>query len=121
MTRAEGEDEENEQSIKIKEFTTEEIQSAIDRLKKGKAKDSRGVRAEQLKLCSDETKEEIRTIFKEIAQQVDFTPKSWRKIRIQVFYKKVTEKTRATTGQYADYKYYTSCSQLYFMLVSHPA
>ena len=34
MTRAEGEDEESEQSINIKEFTTEEIQSAIDRLKK---------------------------------------------------------------------------------------
>ena len=33
---AEGEDEETEQSVKIKEFTTEEIQSAIDRLKKRK-------------------------------------------------------------------------------------
>ena len=30
----------------------------------------------------------IRTIFIEIAQQNDFTPKSWRKIRIQVIYKK---------------------------------
>ena len=50
MIGAEGEDEESEQSIKIKEFTTEEIQSAIDRLKKGKAQDSSGVRAEQLKL-----------------------------------------------------------------------
>ena len=76
MMGSEGEDEESEQSIKI-EFTTEEIQSAIDRLKKGKAKDSNGIRAEQLKLCSDETREEIRTIFNEIAQQEDFTPKSW--------------------------------------------
>ena len=50
------------------EFTTEEIQSAIDRLKKGKAKDSNGIRAEQLKICSEETNtEEIRTIFNEIA------------------------------------------------------
>ena len=88
MIGAEGEDEENEQSAKIKEFTTEEIQNAIDRLKKGKAKDSNGIRAEQLKLCSDETKEEIRTIFNEIAQQEDFTPKSLRKIRIRVIYKK---------------------------------
>ena len=97
MTGAEGEDEESEQSIKIKEFTTEEIQSAIDRLKKGKAKDSSGVRAEQLKNCSDETKEEIRTIFNEIAQQEDFTPESWRKIRIQVFYKK---RDREDAGNY---------------------
>ena len=88
MMGAECEDEETEQSVKIKEFTTEEIQSVIDRLKKGKAKDSNGIRAEQLKLCSDETKEEIRTLFNEIAQQDEFTPKSWRKIRIQVIYKK---------------------------------
>ena len=49
---------------------------------------SNGIRAEQLKNCSDDTKEKIRTIFNEIAQQDDFTPKSWRKIRIQVIYKK---------------------------------
>ena len=40
------------------------------------------------KICSDETKEKIRTITNEISQQEDFTPKSWRKIRIQVIYKK---------------------------------
>ena len=34
------------------------------------------------------TKERIRTIFNEILRQEDFTPKSWRKIRIQVIYKK---------------------------------
>ena len=33
----------------IPEFTTSEIQDAIDRLKRGKAGDSKGVRAEQLK------------------------------------------------------------------------
>ena len=68
MMETEGEDKELEQNDSIKEFTTDEIQSAIDRLKKGKAKDSNGIRAEQLKLCSDETKEEIRTIFNEIEQ-----------------------------------------------------
>ena len=30
----------------------------------------------------------MRTVFNEIVQQEDFTPKSWRKIRIQVIYKK---------------------------------
>ena len=81
-------DEEIDQNECIKAFTIDEIQNDIDRLKKGKAKDSNGIRAEQLKLCSDDTKEQIRTIFNEIAQQEDFTPKSWRKIRIQVIYKK---------------------------------
>ena len=80
--------EDTDQDDYMEEFTTEEIQNAIDRLKKGKAKDSNGIRAEQLKLCSEETKEEIREIFNEIAQQKDFTPKSWRKIRIQVIHKK---------------------------------
>ena len=40
------------------------------------------------KNCNDDTKEKIRTTFNEIAQQDDFTPKSGRKIRIQVIYKK---------------------------------
>ena len=80
--------EEADQDDYMDEFTTEEIQCAIDRLKKGKAKDSNGIRAEQLKICSEETKEEIRTIFNEIAQQKDFSPKSWRRIRIQVIHKK---------------------------------
>ena len=65
-----------------------EIQDSIDRLKKGKAKDSNGIRAEQLKNCSDDTKEKIWTIFNEIVQQENFTPECWRKIRIQVIYKK---------------------------------
>ena len=38
MVEMEGEDNELEQNANIQEFTTEEIQSAIDRLKKGKAK-----------------------------------------------------------------------------------
>ena len=69
---------ETDQDEYMDEFTTEEIQSAIDRLKKkkGKAKDSNGIRAEQLKICSEETKEKIRVIFNEIAQQEDFTRKA---------------------------------------------
>ena len=84
----EGDDKELEQNNSMKEFAIDEIKDAIDRLNKGKARDSNGIRAEQLKNCSDETTEKIRTIFNEIAQQEDFTPKSWRKIRIQVIYKK---------------------------------
>ena len=80
----EDDEKDPEQNDFIKEFTTNEMQDAIDRLKKGKAKDSNGIRAEQFKKCSDDTTEKIRTI----AQQEDFTPKSWRKIKIQVIHKK---------------------------------
>ena len=59
MLGTEGDDKELDQNDCIKEFTTDEIQNAIDRLKKGKAKDSNGIRAEQLKNCSDETKEKL--------------------------------------------------------------
>ena len=84
----EHEEVDSSQKGKIAEFAKEEIEAAIHRLKKGKARDSSGVRAEQLKICSDETKEKIRHIFNDIAQQEDFIPKSWRKIRIQVIHKK---------------------------------
>ena len=53
----EDDEKDPEQNNFIKEFTINEIQDAIDRLKKGKAKDSNGIRAEQLKNCSDDTKE----------------------------------------------------------------
>ena len=78
---------ESSQDETIPEFT-KEIQAAIHRLEKGKAKDNSGVRAEQLKFCSEDTKEEIRTIFNDIARQDDFTPNSWRQIQIQVIHKK---------------------------------
>ena len=99
----EGEEDKNEQKAKsrtedkkrmldqfntIPEITKSEIQDAIDRLKKGKAEDGSGVRAEQLKNCSDRTKEKIRKMFNEMRRREDFTPRSWRKIRIQVIHKK---------------------------------
>ena len=40
------------------------------------------------KNCSDKTKEKIRQIFNEILRQGDCTPKTWRRIRIQVIHKK---------------------------------
>ena len=86
--RTEEDGKEQEQNNSIKEFAINESQDAIDRLKKGKAKDSNEIRAEQLKNCSDDTKEKIRTIFNEIVQQDDFTPKNWRNIRIQVHLQK---------------------------------
>ena len=72
----------------IPEFTTREIHDAIDRLKRGKAADSSGIRADHTKKCSDETKERIRQIFNEVLLQKDCTPKTWRKIRVEVIHKK---------------------------------
>ena len=96
----EGEDDEEEKKTESRTEQNERIPDQHDPIpeftkktrfkmpsivsKKGKAKDSSGIRAEQLKNCSDQTKEKIRTIFNEIARQEDFTPKCWRKIRIQV-------------------------------------
>ena len=77
-----------EQFEPIPEFTTSEIQDAIDRLKRGRAKESSGIRAEQIKNCSDETKETIRQIFNEILKQKACTPRIWRRTRVQVMYKK---------------------------------
>ena len=83
-SRIDQENVDSSQNETIPEFTKEEIH----RLKKGKAKDNSGVRAEQLKICSEDTKEKIRTILNDIARQDDFTPNSWRRIRIQVIHKK---------------------------------
>ena len=70
------------------EFTMEEMQAPIDRLKRGKSGDSNGIRAKDIKGCDEETKEFIRQIFNEVSQQKDCTPETWRKIRIKVIYMK---------------------------------
>ena len=78
----------NKKTEPILEFTTEEIQAAIDRLKRGKAGDNSGIKAEHIKRCSSETKEWIRRIFNEIVQEEDCTLQTWRRIRINVIHKK---------------------------------
>ena len=70
------------------EFIMEEMQAAIDRLKRGKSGDSNGIRAEDIKGCDEETKEWIRQIFNGALQQKDCTPETWRKIQIKVICKK---------------------------------
>ena len=53
----------------IPEITTEEWQNAIKKLKKGKAADSNGIRAKDIKACDEETKEMVRQIFNEVIKQ----------------------------------------------------
>ena len=74
--------------MRIRESTTEELQTAINRLKKGRSADGNGIRAEDIKACDDETKEMVRQIFNEIVKQNEFTPEAWRKVRIKVIHKK---------------------------------
>ena len=49
--------------------SSQKKQAAIDRLKCGKARESNGIRAEDIKGCDEETKEWIRHFFFEVQQQ----------------------------------------------------
>ena len=75
---------------RIPEITTEELQSAISKLKKkkGKSPDSNGIRAEDIKACDDETREMVRQLFNEIIKRNNFTPEEWKKVKIKVIHKK---------------------------------
>ena len=73
---------------RIPDITTEELRTAINRLKQGKSPDSNGIRAEDIKACDDETREMVRQIFNEFIKQNEFTPEAWKKVKIKVIYKK---------------------------------
>ena len=72
-------DEENndkEGKEEIPEITEEEVQTAINKLKKGKASDNYGFRAEDVKTCDDTTKEMIGQIFNDVIKQGSCTPET---------------------------------------------
>ena len=73
---------------RIPGFTTEELRTAINKLKKGKSPDSNGIRAEDIKACDDGTREMVRQIFNEIIKQNEFTAEAWKKVKIKVIYQK---------------------------------
>ena len=64
------------------------MQDAIDRLERGKASESNGIRAEDIKECDEETKEMVRQIFNEMIKQKECTLQTWQRIRIKVIFKK---------------------------------
>ena len=72
----------------IPEITTEELQNAINKLKKGKSPDSKGIRAEDVKGCDEETREMVRQIFNEIIKRKEVTPEDRKKVTIKVIHKK---------------------------------
>ena len=77
-----------EETARIPEITTEELQTANNKLKKGKSPDSKGIRAEDIKACDDETREMVRQIFNEIIKRNEFTPEDWKKVTIKVIHQK---------------------------------
>ena len=70
-----------DEMTRIPEITTEDLQTAINKLKKSKSPDSDGIRAEDIKACDDETREMVRQIFNEIIKQSEFTPEAWKKVK----------------------------------------
>ena len=68
--------------------STEELQTAINKLKKGKSPDNKGIRAEDIKDCDEETREMVRHIFNEIIKRKEFTLEDWKKVTIKVIHKK---------------------------------
>ena len=77
-----------EETAGIPEITTEELQTAINKLTKGKSPDSKGIRAEDVKACDEETREMVRQLFNEIIKRNNFTPDEWKKVKIKVIHKK---------------------------------
>ena len=67
--------------MRIPEITTEELRTAINKLKKRKSPDNKGIRAEDIKACHDETRNMVRQICNEIIKQDEFTPEAWKKVR----------------------------------------
>ena len=76
-----------DEMTRIPEITTEELQDAINKLKKGKSPDSDGIRAEDIKVCDDETRGMVRQIFNEIIGRTSSRRKHGRK-RKEVLHKK---------------------------------
>ena len=68
---------------RIPEITSEELQSAISKFKAGKSPDGNGIRAEDIKDCSDETREMMRQIFNEVIKRNNFTPEERKKVKIK--------------------------------------
>ena len=70
------------------QVTTESCKPQSTNSKKGKSPDSKGIRAEDIKACDDETREMVRQIFNEIFKRNEFNPEDWKKVTIKMIHKK---------------------------------
>ena len=110
MTNKNNSEDNNEEILLI---TDEEIQAAINKLKKGKASDNNGIRAEDIKTCDNERKEMIKLIFNEVLKQESCTPEIWRRKGITFIHKKGNEED---VGNYRPILYFASAVQTVFRL-----
>ena len=72
-----------EETAGILEITTEGLQTAFNKLEKSKSPDNKGIRAEDIKACDDETREMVRQLFNEIIKRKEFTSEDWKKVTIK--------------------------------------
>ena len=99
-TRTDDEENNNDEgnNEEIPMIIDEEIETAFNKLKKGKASDNKGIRAEVIKL-----------IFNEALKQESCTPETWRRIRIKVIHKKEMWKKLVTTARFVHCQRCTNC------------
>ena len=69
-------------------LTEQELQTAIDCLQKGKSGDNKGIKAEDIKGCDDDTKRMMREIFNEVIVHDSINPETTRKMTIREISKK---------------------------------
>ena len=69
-------------------FDIPEIQCAVDRLKNGRAADTKGIRAEMLKNCDTDTKELICDTSNMVIDQETQPPLTWKQTTSKVTYNK---------------------------------
>ena len=61
-----------EETAGIPESTTEEFANRNQQTQKGKTSDNKGIRAEDIKDCDEETREMVRQIFNDIIKRKEF-------------------------------------------------
>ena len=76
----------NEEMTRIPEITTEELQIAINKLKKENLQ--KAIWAEDTKACDDEIREMVRQFINDVIKRNEFTPEDWKKVKIKVLHKK---------------------------------
>ena len=69
-------------------FTKQELQTAIDCPKRGRAGDTKGIKTEDLKECDDATKEMMRNLFRRDHQTRKHDPEFWSTVVIKVMFNK---------------------------------
>ena len=76
------------ESEHIPELREQELQAAIDCFKRGNSGDDKGIEAEDVKGCDDETKKMMRKIFNEVIMHECITLEAWRKVTIKMIFEK---------------------------------